>query len=317
MKRLPTYWQLLRLPNLLIVGMTMYLMRYFVVLPLLEVYPFSLQLSSCTFAALVGATTALTAAGYVINDYFDHKTDMVNRPQRVVVGVQISRREAMAWHLVLNTLGVLLGFYVAWKISLWQIGFIFPLVAGLLWYYSTTYKKVLILGNLIVSFLVGLVPMMVILFEIPVLNRVYYSDLLQLNTSLSHLFFWVGGFGFFAFLTTLVREIIKDAEDFEGDQAYGRNTLPVAAGMQTTKGVIAGLLLIGLAALAWVHLQILPDALTRWYFLLALALPMAYVLYKSLRAQSKTAFHHASIAMKFLMLGGIAYAPVLKFIITP
>ncbi len=50
--------------------------------------------------------------------------------------------------------------------------------------------------------------------------------------------YWVGGFAFFAFLTNLIREIIKDIEDFEGDIAYGRNTVPVVIGVLSCKNSI-------------------------------------------------------------------------------
>ncbi|HNV52867.1 MAG TPA: prenyltransferase, partial [Tenuifilaceae bacterium] len=86
--------RLVRYKNLLIVAATMLLVRYFIMEPILHSFGFELQLGLLSFAMLVMATVCITAAGYVINDYFDTRTDLVNRPQTVVVGKSVSRRMA-------------------------------------------------------------------------------------------------------------------------------------------------------------------------------------------------------------------------------
>ncbi|NJO93104.1 MAG: UbiA family prenyltransferase [Chloroflexia bacterium] len=128
-------------------------------------FDFVLQMSEFDFFILMLATVCLTAAGYVINDYFDTKTDSLNRPKTVIVGKSISRRSAMAIHIVLNAIGVIGGFYASWKVGHPKFGFIFVLAAGILWYYSTTYKRQFLVGNLIVSLLTAMVPLMVILLK--------------------------------------------------------------------------------------------------------------------------------------------------------
>ena len=82
--------RLVRYKNLLIVILTQYLIRYCIIKPMLEVNNMDLQFSNFNFLLLVIATVLITAGGYVINDYFDTKTDRVNRPDNMVIGTKIN-----------------------------------------------------------------------------------------------------------------------------------------------------------------------------------------------------------------------------------
>ena len=135
------------------------------------------------FFLLVLSTVFIAGAGYIINDYFDTRTDMINKPARVVVGVEVGRRQAMILHAMLNIIGVGIGIYLGFYIKLPALSLVFMLATGLLWFYSTTYKRQFLVGNLSVSFLTGLVPLMVVLFEIPLLNRAYGEQMLLHNAS--------------------------------------------------------------------------------------------------------------------------------------
>ncbi len=117
---------------------------------------------------------------------------MINKPARVVVGVEVSRRQAMILHAMLNIIGVGIGVYLGFYIKLPSLSLVFVLATGLLWFYSTNYKRQFLVGNLSVSFLTGLVPLMVVLFEIPLLNREYGEEMLLHNASF-YLHFCLGG----------------------------------------------------------------------------------------------------------------------------
>ena len=321
------FLQLIRWPNLLIIIATQYLMRYAILDTMLKnIYVYvnsetvkvpdmELQLSNFQFLLLVMSTVFLTAAGYVINDYFDTKTDKLNRPQRVIVGKSISRRLTMTIHLVLNGLGVALGFYLAWSIGMMFLGFVFLLVSGLLWFYSTTYKRQFLIGNLLVAFLTGLVPFMVALFEIPLLMGEYSAIMIDFDINLNHILVWIGGFSFFAFITTLIRELVKDMEDFEGDHAYGRRSLPIVLGLNVSKIIVSSLILISLLALFVIVILYLNDPITLIYMIVALLLPMAFLTIWLWKANSSKAYYVASILTKVIMLSGLAYAVLAHFII--
>jgi 4-hydroxybenzoate polyprenyltransferase len=309
------YLKLVRYPNLIIIVLTQYLMRWGVIQPMLEVNGFELQLDSFHFFLLVLSTVSLTAAGYVINDYFDTHTDLLNKPRQVLVGTQIHRRAAMAFHIVLNVMGVGLGFYVSFYVGLPFLGFVFLLVSGLLWFYSTTYKRQFIVGNLLVALLTALVPLMVALFEIPMLNEAYREIMIRHQSNFMYLLYWVLAFAFFAFLTNLIREIVKDMEDFEGDSAYGRNSLPVVLGVQTSKMVVNALIVITLIGLGYVYFSHLSDTVTFLYFLLFLFIPFIFLIVKNIKAYKKEDFRLISHVLKGIMLVGVLYALVARYII--
>jgi 4-hydroxybenzoate polyprenyltransferase len=307
--------KLIRIQNLLIVAITQYLMRFAIIRPIIKLKNFDLQMSELDFLILVLSTICLTAAGYVINDYFDTKTDEFNRPDRVIVDRLISRRSAMALHIVLNVLGVIGGFYISHVVGHLKFGFIFILITGILWYYSTTYKRQFLVGNILVAVLTALVPLLVILYEMPLLNYRYSEILIKENTNLNVVLYWILAFSFFAFITTLIREIIKDTEDFEGDNAYGRNTLPILLGINYTKLIILILISGTLTSLILIYLRELKGSvITFWYLLIVLVLPFIYLIYRIIKADSKKDYHFASVLLKIIMLGGLLYSIVAGYI---
>jgi 4-hydroxybenzoate polyprenyltransferase len=260
------------------------------------------------------ATVMITAGGYVINDYFDIKADLINRG-KVIVGTKVPRRQAIMLHSILNVTGVLIGFYISSRAGYTMMGALFLIVSGLLYFYSASYKKQFLIGNLIVSLLTAMVPMLVALYEWPAIYR-HYAAISSAPPVIDFILYWVGGFAVFAFLMTLAREIIKDIEDFEGDTEYGKNTVPVVAGIKTAKTIAVSLLVITIALiyLAW-HFYV-NDKITLIYISVTVIVPLLYVAYLVLFGKSREDLHSASSFMKIAMLSGIFYAVVVKVILT-
>jgi 4-hydroxybenzoate polyprenyltransferase len=306
--------------------LTMILMRYAIIQPVLSklsitlvsspgtISAMSLQFPIFDFILLVLATLLIAAGGYVINDYFDIKTDLINRG-KVLVGTSVPRRQAMKWHNILNIAGVALGFYVSWKTGFFLMGVLFLLVSGMLYFYSASYKRQFLVGNIVVAVLTAMVPMLVVIYEAPALYRYYTINALQ-PPDLSIIFWWVGGFALFAFLTTLTREIIKDIEDFEGDIAYGRNTIPVVIGILTTKIVSICLIIITLTLLFIVWLFFVRDIITLIYISVTVAAPLLFVIYQLIISKNRRQLHSASRIMKIVMLTGILYSVVARLMIS-
>ena len=320
------FLKLIRWPNLLIIILTMVMMRYGILEPILgrmEVTLYSiagtaknmmLQLPWQDFALLVTATVLISAGGYVINDYFDIKTDLINKGQ-VIVGTKIPRRKALTIHNILNVIGVASGFYVSWKIDYLWMGILFLVVSGLLYFYSASYKRQFLVGNIIVAVLTAMVPMLVVIYEAPALFE-YYSINAIKTPELGILFYWIGCFAIFAFLTTLTREIIKDIEDFEGDLAYGRNTIPVVLGILTSKIIVVSLIIITLVLLYLVWYLFISDDITLGYLTLTVAVPLVIVNYQMVRSKNRAELHRASRIMKLVMIAGIFYSIVVKVLLT-
>ena len=319
-RKIQSVLRLVRLPNLLIIAFTQYAMRYLIMEPLLPSSSFELQFGDFQFALLVFSTMLIAAAGYIINDYFDTQADLINKPKRVVVGVTIHRRLALILHAIMNIMGVGIGIYLAFYIKLPSLSMVFLIATGLLWFYSTNYKRQFLVGNLAVSILTGLVPLMVILFEIPLLNREYGEVMLRNNASFGYLVAWVSAFSFFAFITTLIREVIKDAEDFEGDRAYGMKTVPIVLGTFWTRIVLVLMIAGTLGALVYLLLKYIVfsvqplDYISLIYFGLFLALPLIALAIQVLLARDKRAYRRASLLIKIVMLAGILYSVVVLYL---
>ena len=304
----------------------MVLMRYCIIEPLInnvEVIftngtgtwiPMELQFPWYDFMILVAATVFITAGGYVINDYFDIKTDLINKG-KVIVGTKIPRSKAMLWHTLFNVAGVVAGFYISWKAGYFWLGSLFLVVSGLLYFYSSTYKRQFLIGNIIVAVLSAMVPLLVVIYEWPALYRFYSLNAIELP-KLDFLFYWIGGFSLFAFLTTLTREIIKDIEDFEGDLAYGRNTVPVVIGIPASKIVAVSLIIITLILLYLIWFFFVHDQITFIYLSVAIVLPLFLVFFQVALSRYKKHLHYASNTMKIVMLSGILYSLVVKATLT-
>lgn len=306
--------------------LTMVLMRYAVLAPVIskigvilikgsgEEIPMSLQFPWYDFILLVAATVFITAGGYVINDYFDIKTDLINKG-KVIVGTKIPRRKAMMWHSILNVAGVSAGFYISYKAGYIWLGTMFLMVSGLLYFYSASYKRQFLIGNIIVAILTAMVPLLVVFYEWPALYKYYTINAIRLP-QINFIIYWVGGFALFAFLTNLIREIIKDIEDFEGDSAYGRNTVPVVIGVLSSKIVSISLIILTIIMLYLVCHFFVNDTITFIYLSAMIVLPLLFVIYKLVISSEKKQLHSASRIMKIVMFTGVLYSIVVKVILT-
>ncbi|MGY6562984.1 MAG: geranylgeranylglycerol-phosphate geranylgeranyltransferase [Luteibaculaceae bacterium] len=323
-KRLGYFILLTRPINLAIIVLTMYLIRYGLLKPLLHYHGQTLVMPYYYFLLLVFSVTLIAAAGNIINDYFDIKTDSINKPNAVIVGYKIKRREAIASHLVITSVGVLLGIYVSFKTGLPALSILFILSASALWFYSTTYKKSFLVGNIIIALLTGLVPLMVALFEIPQVAKIFGAQMaLELADLPDYtpfdyfllLFYWVLGFAVFSMLANLAREIQKDIADIEGDKEIKASTLPIMLGERKSKLIVLILHLFMIIALFAVQRYILTDRITFWYLLLAVQLPMLISALYTIIANTRPKMMVAANILKIAMAGGLFYTLVAGYLL--
>ena len=315
-----SFLKLIRYKNLLIIAVAQYIMRFCIIKPFLQLNGFHLQLDDFHFFLLVLTTMLIASAGYVINDYFDIRTDRINKPDRVIIDSAISRRQAIALQTALSLSGIAIAIYLSWHVGVLPLALLFVLCSGVLWFYSTTYKRQLLIGNFVVSVMTGGVPLLVALYEIPLLNKAYGDIMIQNHVNFNYRFLWIVGFSFFAFLTNFIREIIKDAEDFEGDSAYGMNTVPIYFGIGVTKSILAVLISVSIILLKLIMRFIVLsgekiDLITSGYFIFLLIVPFSILLYMVITASSKKDYHNASVLIKFIMLAGILYSCVVRYIV--
>ncbi|MGQ9848205.1 MAG: geranylgeranylglycerol-phosphate geranylgeranyltransferase [Bacteroidales bacterium] len=299
---------LIRYKNLLIIALTMYAIRYGIIYPFLHNIAYDIQFDEIHFILLVIATVSIAGAGYAINDYFDVRSDFTNHPESVLVGIKIPRRTAMTINNLLNFIGIVLGFYVAYRIHLTKLGFLFVVISGLLWFYSFYFKKMLLWGNIIVATFAALVPLMPVLFEIPLWKNLITPQRPPVEAkTISVIFFFALGYSYFAFLLTLMREIIKDMEDMQGDMELKRNTLPLYYGISKSKLIVYALSLVCILSIVFVYIIFLKDPYSIIYFTLAIIIPLVYLMYKLSKAQAQKEFFIISQRLKWVMFAGILF----------
>lgn len=270
-------WEILRIiriRTLIFATLTMYAMRYLVILPMLQINGFTLQLTDWAFSLLVIAICCLISGAYVINDYFDTRIDRISGVREVVVGKTISRRVAITLHSLLNVVAVGISFYLGFAVGVWKIGLLFLLVSGILWFYSSTYKKYFVTGNLVVGLLAALIPVSAIVYEIPLLNMAYAAILLETGTNFLYMFNWVFGFSWFIFLNILMYEINKDIYTVAGDREAGIRTIPVTLGIRFARFIIIALGLIGIGSACLIYyLEFTASLAILVYLIIGLLLP--------------------------------------------
>ena len=272
--------KLIRWNNLLIVAVTQYSAAFF----LIKSMGLEELLMNPKMLFLCLGTVLITAAGYVINDYYDIKIDYVNKPDRVVVGKFLKRRSIIILHATLNTLGVLAGLLVSW-----QIGLINFLVVGLLWLYSNQLKRLPLLGNLTVALLTGL--------SVFVVYMLYRESIFLFAT-----------YAFFAFFISLIREIIKDMEDVEGDKKFDCKTLPITIGIRKSKLVIYLISIIFLMVAA----TLMQEEPKFWWVFSGLVLMLGLLSQRLYVADKNIDFANLSALSKQIMILGLISMIFLK-----
>ena len=317
------FLRLIRFPNLVIVALTMYCILLGVGEPVLKYYGYSILTSNIQFIFLVMAFVFLAAAGYVINDYFDRKADLINRPDTVVIGVKIKRRWAIVIHSIFNAIGIALGFAVAFSIGKWWVGFMFVGFSLLLWWYSSSLKKVPLAGNLMVAILAGIVPLVISAFMYYGSIHVSGAYIPAMGFALKQVFNLSVGFAVFAFLFTLIREIVKDLEDIKGDNEMYCRTLPIAIGVRMTKQLVALLCFIAFTLTLFAYFAFVRnlgfmtgDYMSLWYIPALVSLPVLFCGIRVLFASNKSEFAMLSKLLKYNMVTGILYAIILRMVIT-
>ena len=301
MNLMVAFLKLIRWPNLVFIVLTQMLFFY-CILPFVYKGMDAVSLSSNYFYLLVTASVCIAAAGYIINDYFDLNIDLVNKPSRLIVDKYINRRWAIVFHLCLSFTGFLISCYIGYRLKNIYIPFFNLIAIAGLWFYSTTFKKKLLIGNVVISLLTAWVILVITVteFKIP---RGIEQDTFIIPRLLKVSFLYAG----FAFIISLIREVVKDMEDIHGDMKYGCETMPIVWGIPVSK-VFAGVWLVvltgGVAVLQFYVLQF-GWWLSVVYCILLIIIPLLWILREIYRAQISSDFKRLSRAIKIVMFTGI------------
>lgn len=263
--------------------------------------------STLGFVMLVISTVLVAAGGYVVNDYLDTDIDTINKSDKIIVGNTISKNAAWNSYVALSLLGLVAAALPAWEIGNVNYVLIQVVCGGLLWFYSYSYKRQLLIGNIVVSALSALVVFIPAYYEAMAEEKLY--NMISVN------FFFVKAFTAFAFLCTFSRELIKDMEDMEGDRSANCRTFPIVAGVVWAKVLAIVFTLTVMAAVGYIqyYQYEAQDYTSMIYFLVAVQLPSVWLVFKTATAKEKNDFHFASTLSKVVMVGGILSMLVFKY----
>lgn len=302
--QIKVFFKLVRVPNLLMIIGTMVLVKYF----LFEPFNIDVTLDSLNFSLLVLSMVLLAAAGNIINDIHDVQTDIINKPRKQTIGKEIPETAAYNWFIGLNIVGVGIGFYLSNLIGKPAFTALFIIPSALLYLYATHIKRTILVGNLVVSIMVGMIIIMVGIFDLfPAITpqnrntqRVIFSILID--------------YGIFGFLVNFLREMVKDQEDIKGDYKAGMETLPVVLGRERTNKIIFLVTLLPIVGvLYYIYEYLFDNQLAVVYALFLILGPLLFFLVKILTAKTKKQYHHLSVLLKLVLAFGLLSIGLYRF----
>ena len=239
-------------------------------------------------------TVLITLSGYLINDYFDRETDKINQK------VKLSPPAILKLYFIAVFTGFILAFRLAMSLGYPLLTLIYLLAVVLLYMYSSSWKKKVLIGNIVVSGFTAGVPLILLYAELENLPLIKEEVPIILM------------FGLFSFLISMTREIIKDIEDVEGDRVASYNTLPIVYGVERAK-LVAGIFCLTLiiVLLLWQYFCLDLAVSIHLLTLIVLYFPLIYLLIKLFR-KSPPNWHSLSLLCKLIMLMGLLLLILLK-----
>lgn len=308
--------RLVRWQNLIIVFLTQLLAWGCVIWPMRHYSPVPLVLRWNNFCWLSISTVLIAAAGYIINDYFDVKIDMINRPEKLILEKRIPMKWAIVVHTILNGIAIFLGLIVAKRAGHYSFIALQLTCSLLLWLYSTTFKRQFVTGNVVVSLLTALTIVALMLYENAIRFYLGQDFFIETGYALIPNPVWVlGTYAYFAFMLTWMREIVKDMEDFKGDAEQGCVTMPIKWGLLRSARFAQVLGLLTVIPLAIGAIKLLKE---EWYTLgiytlVGLALPILIWMYYLPQKATTKHYGKESRYLKIIMVLGIVSLVIYYF----
>lgn len=297
------FLKLIRYQNLMMLAFMQVIFRY----GFFKFQNIPLALADWQYGLLVLSTILLAAGGYVINNIYDQETDSVNKPNNVIVGRSISETQAYNLYFALTVSGVAIGFYLSNVIQKPGFASIFILIAATLYLYASSLKQMLLIGNIVVALLLSFSVIIIGIFDL------YPATVLENQQQMKIFFSILLDYAVFAFMINILREMIKDIEDMDGDYNQGMNTLPIAIGKLRTCKIIFVLSIIPvLSILLYINKYLLDLLWVTIYMLLFVCGPLILFTVKMLKANTKKDFHFLSLLLKFILLFGILSVGVIS-----
>lgn len=303
MKKIVAFLKIIRWPNLIFIIITQLLFHYCIINHNLKLILIEPKINGLNLLFIILASVCIAGAGNIINDYFDVNIDVINKPNKVIINQFINRRWAIFWHLILSAIGIGLSFHVAIKINFIWIGILNSIAVLLLFIYSASLKKKFIIGNILISLLTAWVILVLMLPE--------YFELIKYRIFSLENYYKIFRLGIlyatFSFIISLIREVIKDIEDVDGDRQNACKTMPIVLGINSAKVFISVWLIVIIALLVIAQAYVVSFGWW-WSIIYAFAFliwPLVSIQKKLFKANSNNDYTELSKKVKWVMLFGI------------
>jgi 4-hydroxybenzoate polyprenyltransferase len=228
---------------------------------------------------IVLASSLTIASGYIINSFYDHSKDLINRPKKTMLDRLVSQKTKLYVYFGLNFFVFLIVFLVSWRAVLFFSVYIFAI-----WFYSHKIKKIVLLGNLMAA-LLHVLPFFAILL--------YYKNFYEV----------IFAHASFLFLLILIKEMIKDLENIKGDLALNYNTIPVIYGEKFSKKIIS---VLAICTIIPVYILIeIYDVGYMDIFFYASFIILLFFLLKLKKAQNQQEYLVLHNLLKILIVAGV------------
>ena len=313
MKAILPFFRLIRILNVLILILVEVILYFGYIAYYADRAHVELALSPTEFWIFITITALLIVGGNIINDIMDVDIDTINRPDKRIVDQVISSKAAWRLYHTTNILALILTTYWYYTTQNRSIAITLLLTALGLYYYSSWMKRKFLIGNLIIAIICALPPLWILFIE--------FSTISSISESYPQIGLWIvsiiGVYSYFAFATTMYRELIKDIQDIPGDKAVGCTTLPVLAGGFIAKRVaLVMAIMLSFSIIAWLIYQWPMGSLVNQVaIVIGLILPLGISIIRLHRGKSVQDFRSVSKAIKLLMFNGIIYLLIVKTLI--
>ncbi len=237
---------------------------------------------------LVLASSLAIAGGYLINNFYDAEKDRINRPQQYLLHQLIPPERQLFYYAFFNLMCLSLSFWVSYKAVLFFLVYMMAI-----WLYSHMLKRTFWASNLFAAFL-AITP--------------FFAISLYFNSFST----WVMYHASFLFLIILIRDLLKDLENFKGDWVRNYNTVAVVFGIKTTKWILTILILFATATIFLLLSE--KDQLGRMFYYFAGSLPFLLgLLFLLWKAEEQKAYLWLHNLLKFLILAGVGSIVLVRY----
>ena len=295
------FWSL-RPVNILIVALTQYFFYYFLFKCNAIKLDIALNLGGHLLYSFILTTVIITACGYLINDYVDFDSDLLNNKKYRLS----SQLNYLPVYFILLFTGFVISTFIAVKLEKPELALFYLLATALLFLYSTHFKKIPLIGNVIVALFSASVVLIFLIFESNFINEFRSIDPENYKEFKFTLLFY----GLFMFLLSLTREIIKDIEDVKGDNLKGDNTIAVI-NLSLAK-TISTTLSFALLFIEIYFVIKMPTQLLLLLGMIFIIFPQILFLLTMLKAKSKADYSKTSKFAKIIMVLGLIYLIILN-----